>query len=48
MPAGEEAPVLMSDPNNPLIAALLPLVRRVRTDVTAVRSRTARGGHRNP
>ncbi len=27
----------MSDPNNPLIAALLPLVRRVRTDVTAVK-----------
>lgn len=27
----------MADPNNPLIAALLPLVRRVRTDVTAVK-----------
>ena len=27
----------MSDPNNPLIAALLPLVRRVRVDVTAVK-----------
>jgi len=27
----------VSDPNNPLIAALLPLVRRVRTDVTAVK-----------
>lgn len=27
----------MADLNNPLIAALLPLVRRVRTDVTAVK-----------
>ena len=27
----------MADPNNPLIAALLPLVRRVRTDVTAIK-----------
>lgn len=27
----------MADPNNPLIAALQPLVRRVRTDVTAIK-----------